>query len=326
MEVKFKKYKMLDGSYKTLVEKVGDGSIIRRFEKTAYPENPDDVVCPHFMEMAWSWGCPYDCKFCYLKGTYRFFIDEATGRVNPHFKDRNLIFKACRAFILSNSGPEILNCGELSDSLMGEALKPEPWSVFIQRIFQGSKHKILYLSKGLSVKNFLDNDWTDNAILAWSVNEPSVSAKWEYLAPDPISRLDAAKEVYEAGYEVRLRIDPIVPVLDYQAKYQKLVDEIFNRLSPERITLGTLRGLASTLAHTRNHSWKVYLENHSGWGRKPAFKVRLAMYQTLIDYLNNYGFHRVGICKETLALWQALGLTIDSTDLRFDQIICNCVA
>jgi len=207
---------MLDGSYQSLVEKVGSGRIIRRFDRTPYPVRPNDVVCPHFMELAWSWGCKFDCSFCYLKGTFRFFQDKKTGRVLPHFKDRTEIARACKAFIGSKSPPEILNAGELSDSLMQE--RGDPWSSFIQPIFQGSRHKVLHLTKDVAVQNFLKNDWQDNAILSWTVNEPEVSRTWEKLAPEPISRLEAAGKVSEAGHKVRLRIDPIVPIMDYQER------------------------------------------------------------------------------------------------------------
>jgi len=321
MLVKWKKYRMLDDSEKTLVDKVSDGSIIRRFDKTPYPVHPRDVVCPHFLELAWSWGCPYDCAWCYLKGTYRFFKDEKTGRILPHVKDWGLIRRVCEAFVYEVREPEILNAGELCDSLMGENIKPFPWSVFIQTIFHGSPHRILHLTKGDNVKNFLEHDWQKNAILSWTVNEPEVSRTWEKLAPDPFRRLDAAKKVSDAGYEVRLRIDPIVPVLDFKQKYRQFIDEIFRRdLQPERITLGTLRGLLSTLAHVKNHSWESFLNKKSGmsgWGYKPSFEVRLEMYQDLLEHLKQYGV-KVGICKDTLKLWKELGL-------RFEGMTCNCI-
>jgi len=54
MKAKWKTYKTLDGSCKRLVQRVGDGSIMRRFDKTRCPEKETDVVCPHFLELAWS--------------------------------------------------------------------------------------------------------------------------------------------------------------------------------------------------------------------------------------------------------------------------------
>ena len=65
-------YPLLDGSRQNLVKRVGDGSIITRFERTPLPARPTDVVCPHFLELKWATGCPFDCAWCYLKGTLRF--------------------------------------------------------------------------------------------------------------------------------------------------------------------------------------------------------------------------------------------------------------
>jgi spore photoproduct lyase len=50
-----------------------------------------------------------------------------------------------------------------------------------------------------------------------------------------IERLNAAKQVYEKGYEVRLRIDPMVPVENWQIHYTNLVDSIFGMLKPLRV-------------------------------------------------------------------------------------------
>ena len=321
LSVFWKDYKLLDGSVKRLVQKVGDGSIIIRFEKTPYPEGPNDVVCPHFLELKWANGCPYNCSWCYLKGTFRFWRDKQTGKVPPHFKEYDRIKRHCESFVRQVRTPEILNTGELADSLMGENLKPKPFSVFVQEIFDGSPHKVLYLSKGINVKNFLEHDWQENAILSWSVNEPLVSKTWEKLAPDPLRRLDAARKAQDAGYEIRLRIDPMVPILGYEEKYRRFVDEIFKRgLEPERITLGTLRGLLSTLSNVVNGSWEKFLDksNMTNWGYKPSDSVREALYENVIEHLKSYGYTRIGICKETISMWRKLGLS-------FKEITCNCL-
>ena len=309
---------MLDGSKKTLLQRVGSGNIIRRFEKTPYPCKTSDVVCPHFLELAWSWGCPYNCAWCYLKGTYRFFEKDHLGRVQMHFKDRGEITEALTAFLRLDIPSEILNAGELSDALMGETQKPS-FSKWLMRYMDGSRHKVLFLTKGTNVKNFLENEWQENAIMSWSINAEKVARKWEHLAPTPTERLNAARKVYEAGYEVRFRMDPMVGVEGWQENYARLIDEVFKRLTPERITLGSLRGLASTVAHVADRSWIEYLDESSSWGRKPNFEKRLAYYDFVISYLKQYGFGKIGICKETSAMWQNLNLS-------FKNIMCNCVA
>jgi len=96
------------------------------------------------------------------------------------------------------------------------------------------------------------------------------------------------------------------------------VEEIFRRFEPERITLGTLRGLSTTIKHARDTSWVKYLGERSNWGLKPKFDVRLEMYRFIIDLLEEIGFQDYGLCKETVGIWSTLGL-----DYR--KIKCNCL-
>lgn len=52
--VKFSRYTLLDGTERTMLKQVGDGSIIRRFDKTPFPTKHTDIVCPHFLELKWA--------------------------------------------------------------------------------------------------------------------------------------------------------------------------------------------------------------------------------------------------------------------------------
>lgn len=69
-------------------------------------------------------------------------------------------------------------------------------------------------------------------MLSWSLNAVPVARKWEKLAPSVADRLNAAKQVFDAGYEVRLRIDPMVSVDNWQMHYTELFKMISARLKP----------------------------------------------------------------------------------------------
>ena len=316
--VSFREYPTADGR-RLLVEKVRDGNIIRRFDKTPIPKRPEDIVCPHFLELAWAGGCAFNCAWCYLKGTYRW-RRASSGVVPPTFKDRFLVERDLRDFLDSESPPEVLNAGELCDSLMSEQAE-EPFSEFIMPKVLGTRHKLLFVTKGTHVEHFLKNEWQGNAIVSWTVNADPVAKRWELGAPTVKERLKAARSVMDAGYEVRLRIDPMVPVPGWEDSYGGLLDEVFDHVWPERITLGTLRGLASTLAMSVDKSWAVYLSENSGWGKKPAFELRKQLYKALVDGLRDRGFERVGICKETLRIWEYLR----QLGLQRDRMVCNCL-
>lgn len=309
-------YPLLDGDAATLVKRVGDGSIITRFDKTPLPENPTDVVCPHFLELKWATGCPYDCAWCYLKGTLRF----RPQKTKPEVKRYDKIEQHVRSFLCSANGHrELLNTGELADSLMWERKEP-PFSTFILSLFEGQEQdKVLFVTKSTNVEHLLDGAYQDIAVISFSLNAEAVAERFEKGAPSVTERIEAARKLAQAGYEVRIRIDPMVPVGGWHEAYRRLVDLVFSEFTPSRITLGSLRGLQSTINNTTDKEWVKYLSEKSNWGRKVAFDTRYAMYRDVIYYLRTqYDYTDVALCKETVAIWDKLGM-----DYR--HIKCNCV-
>jgi len=314
VKIHYKEYIQLDGKKEIMLQRVKDGSIITRFDKTPFPSLRTSIVCPHFLELKWAYGCPYDCAWCYLKGTFRFRPEGPAPVVKPYEK----IELHTRQFLREAKNPEILNTGEIADSLMNE--KSEfPFSQFITSIFKTQDlHKVLFLTKSSNVENFLKSDSQRQAIFSFSLNALPVAKKWE-KAPSVVKRIKAAKRVFEDGYEVRIRIDPIVPVENWQESYLQLLDLIFDNFKPERITLGSLRGLQSTINGCTDNSWVKYLKESSNWGKKVDFEVRYAIYTAIIQRLSgNYNFNNIALCKETVQMWDALKM-----DYRI--IRCNCI-
>lgn len=315
VKITFKEYVMLDGTKKVLVERVGDGSIIRRFDKTPFPRKQTDVICPHFLELKWGTGCPYDCSWCYLKETLRFL----PYGTNPHIKDLDKIKRHTQVFLEYVKESEILNSGELADSLMLEGNK-KSFIKFIVPLFEGqNKHRLLLLTKSDRIQNLLRIDSHRQIIASFSLNALPVASEWEKKAPPVENRINAAKKLYKEGYEVRIRIDPMVPIENWEKFYTDLIDLIFDSFIPERITLGSLRGLQSTINGVKDKSWVKYLSESSNWGKKVDINARLAMYKKLISYLSEkYNYSNVALCKETKALWRIL-------KLDYKKIKCNCV-
>lgn len=308
-------YRLLDGSVRVLPQRVGDGSIIKRFDKTPAPQKPTDVVCPHFLELKWAYGCPYDCAWCYLKGTFRFRPEG----IKPVIKDYQKIELHVKEFLSADTQPEILNSGEIADSLMSEK-SGNSFSKFIIPMFEAQdRHKVLFLTKSDRVQNLLEIDSHDQAIVSFSLNADRVARRWEKRAPSVARRIEAARKVSEAGYETRIRIDPMIPVANWKKHYVDLLDQLLPKLAPERITLGSLRGLQSTINGATDTSWVKYLQETSNWGKKIEFNCRYWMYLTLIEHLRErYDYTQVALCKETMQMWEKLGM-----DYR--KIRCNCV-
>jgi len=314
VKVVYRSYRLLDGKRKKLIQRIGDGSIITRFDKTPMPIKSNDVLCPHFMELKWAYGCPFDCAWCYLKGTFRF----RPSGIKPVIKDLFKVYTHVSIFLNNVKTPEILNTGEIADSLMAENSRRSFSKRIIPLFEEQHLHKVLFLTKSTHIENLLSIKRHKQTIISYSLNAPYISRKWERRAPSVIERIAAAEKLVDSGYEVRIRIDPMVPVKDWSQRYIELVDMIFERLRPSRITLGSLRGLQSTLNVTRDHSWKHYLNENSNWGKKIDFSTRYQMYRLISGYLRDkWNYRRVSFCKETVAMWKKLRRD-------YKKIKCNC--
>jgi len=314
-KVRLQRYQQLDGSHKMLVQQVGNGSIVRRFDRTPIPVKKADVVCPHFMELKWAYGCPFDCAWCFLKGTLRLL----ETKTKPVVKDYSKIQTHLTSFFRNDGcSGELLNAGELADSLMAENTD-NPFSRFVIPLFENQDlHKVLFLTKSVNIRNLEKTKHHEKVIVSFSLNAPSVARKWE-RAPPVEKRLNAAETLSRLHYETRVRIDPIVPIENWENEYLGLVDSIFSRFAPERITLGSLRGLRSTLNNVKDRSWVAFMDEGSNWGRKVGFGTRFTIYDTIIEYLKTeYNYSEVALCKETIEMWDELGM-----DYR--KIHCNCL-
>ncbi len=297
---------------------IRDGSIITIFDKTAKPVNKNDVFCPHFVEFKWANGCNFNCAWCYLNGTLRF---RPMGK-GPHVKPPEKIKQHLKEYFKLVKLPTLLNSGELSDSFVNDGNGFSLTKDIIPIFKKQKTHKLLILTKNgsnIAMNDILNSKSQDHVIVSFSVNSFDVAKRWEKNAPGPKKRIESANKLFDERYEVRLRIDPIVPVENWKDGYLDLVDFIFSKFEPERITLGSLRGLQSTINNCKDKSWVKYLEERTNWGLKISFEKRFEIYESIIKYLKKeYNFRSVGLCKETLEIWDKLGMD-------YNKNKCNCV-
>jgi spore photoproduct lyase len=295
-------------------DRIRDGSVIVRFDRTPVAETADDILCPHFLELKWATGCPFACAWCYLQGTFRFL----PYRTKPRVKDVARTTKHLLEFLAGDSRREILNAGELSDALVGERNGQSLVRLLDGVMPRGTPHRVLLVTKSDWVENLLQVARPELFIVSFSINAPPVARRWEKGAPDPIARLDAAARLAAAGYEVRLRVDPLVPVPEWQDAYDHLLRAIFKRLVPSRITLGSLRGLQSTINNARDKSWTEFLSERSRWGRRMAASLRGNMFEHVLTRLrDDWAYSSVALCKEPVGMWEHLGLD-------WHNVHCNC--
>jgi DNA repair photolyase len=270
-----------------------------------FTKTPSDIACGRFWEVRWAYGCPLNCSYCFLRGTMR-------GRMKPQYVRTELVLEALDEAFCRINVPTIFNSGELADSLMN----PPMMEPIVNKFEEQNKHKIYLLSKfGSANVGFLTNKPRKQVICGWSINAPHIAGQWEKTAPSPLDRIEAAYLVKSAGFDTRVRLDPIFPVQNWRQHYGELVDKIFEKFTPNKVILGTPRGLWKTLEYARianvNIDWIKFFSEDSGWGKKLAFQERKEIYEFMYDKLRSCGYNKsnISMCKETPVMWKELGLT-----------------
>lgn len=83
----------------------------RTYEDTVvyFDKTPLGIVCPHFNELRWAFGCNFDCQWCYL-------LDTSFGKKHFRTYDLETVLKHARRVFHEIEEPTIFNSGELSDS------------------------------------------------------------------------------------------------------------------------------------------------------------------------------------------------------------------
>lgn len=289
--------------------------IIHQFDKT-----PSSIMCGPFWELRWAFGCPFDCAYCYLRGTSR-------GKMQPRYVNLQHVLRALD-YVFEDSTfnegkPAIFNSGELADSWMN----PKSMIQIVEKFEEQSKHKLLTLTKfGIQSQmvNMLTEHLYKQTVAAFSINCTKAAQLYEKSAPSPISRVEAASRLSNFGYDVRVRIDPIFPIDEWKNHYEDIVFSIFAKFEPNRIILGTPRGLQKTILFAKKAnmdlSWVSYFEKkETGWGWKMPFEVRLEIYQFFYDKLSSLGYpkDKISLCKENEEMWKAMGL-------EYAPFTCNC--
>ncbi len=307
-------------------------------------------VCPTFKKIAYaSNGCFFKCDWCFLKGTYGAQSPYITVRV-PTDDIKNFV----KDELARTENNVLFNAGELADALSLEHITGAA-RTFIPFFTQTKNGYLFLLTKSDKVDIILDDPTIkevlsdqsgkynkDHIIFAWSINNDEVSAQFENVAPTSSQRLSAAKRVQDAGFRIRLRLDPIVPVEDWREKYASTIESIFNthQLNPERITIGTIR-FSEPLYNQRNSGiFKPELTEfindfkemkYYDLKGKYSFKdnLRYDMFKFVMSEIRKYKPDiDISMCKESESLWQKFKDEANGSDKKLydiENMKCVCI-
>jgi spore photoproduct lyase len=226
--------------------------------------------------------------------------------------------------------PRMLIVGELQDGLAFDSayasVTGKPLTHHLIPLFAAQKrHRLIFLTKSTLIKHALKLSPTPQVVFSWSVNAEHVGRRWEQGAPLPSRRFAAAEMMQEAGWPIRLRLDPMIPYHDVQESwrdgYAETIERI-NNLGPEMVTIGALRASSMGLATAARKNGRPvdlfgYLseKDPSGFKFRLPFDRQVELYRFAIERLDR---RRItpALCKEDVSVWKAVGLKFNG---------CHCL-
>ena len=278
--------------------------------------------CAKFYKLTAYNNCNFWCEYCYLYLTFR------TQPVSTHFINYEKIYDEVIKFDKSKIPKtlRVLNLGELGDPLAVDYITGFAKQIIPFMPEHAPKTRLLFLTKSDCVDEILPLDHGGQSIISFSVNTDVVFQQLEHRTASPEARIIAAAKAQKAGYEIRLRIDPIISYSIWESDYVALVDKIFEYVQPARITIGEYRpsnGLANHISSRFPDSPLLKInKNLVKEGKKLRYpkNLRIKMFGTIIEAIKKYGKDiDIALCKEQPEIWKALCL--DKKGLK-----CNCLS
>lgn len=300
-----------------------------------------DTFCP---PMWWdlaigSGACGLGCRACFLMLTHRVKRDPL----------RHLLYDNLDSFVReaekwlcdpSRRRQHTMGVGiDRSDSLLYEGIAPHVRNLaplFADSKYNPLNNKLVLLTKTANTF-YLEGiapEHRKNVVVSFSLNPESVADLWEGKWPDTgeritpsiMERLEAAKFAQDLGFEVRVRVDPILTPINWKDTYASFVADVKRKgINFRYWTLGTYREKNVQLDAWRDRWGLPPMEwqpgdnemEKDGTHRHLSVERRVQIYRAMTDVIQReFLTARVSLCKETHEVRKLVSLC---------NADCNCL-
>lgn len=271
--------------------------------RDAKKEASQGRVCQTAAEIHCAYGCPHRCAYCHTTPTFHIACDLETlaGELPSLFEKypRQKLWKF----------------DNWTDTI---TLEPEYGaSVLFIPLFADTTDQFLMLyTKSDNVEHLLDLPHGGQTIICWSLSGLSQSREIELGAPDMYERISAMEQCQNAGYTVRARISPIVPVRNWEQELEELIDSFLPLIRPDVITIDVMGWCqpeavpefmdVELLDPVYRQALEEMLESGYVTEGKHLFshELRLPLLQHTVDLIRQKDSDQpVSICNETPQMW-----------------------
>jgi DNA repair photolyase len=286
-----------------------------------------------------SGACGLGCRSCFLMLTHRIKRDPMRHVLYDNIPD---FVHAAEKWLRNPARRRQHTLGvgiDRSDSLLYEGVTGQVRSLaplFANPMHNPLSNRLILLTKSANTGYLAEvaPEHRSNIVASFSLNPEPVADLWEGKWPDTgeritpfiTHRLQAVRYAQDLGYEVRVRVDPILTPPGWQDLYAAFISEVRAAgITFAYWTLGTYREKNSQLDAWRERWGLPAMEwqpaegelVQDGTHRHLSEAQRVAIYTTVRDLIRGqFPQARVSLCKETHGVRKAVALC---------NADCNCL-
>ena len=314
------------------------------------------IVCQSAYQLHSVAGCPFRCHYCSFGGLIRVLLNmeeycehldewlelaplSEAGRPDPCLKRDPARGRRARGSQRSGAPEQRLYKWDNQTDVL--CFEPEYGAAkLLVEYFARREHQYLeiYAGKSDNVDFLLDLEHRGHTILQWSIGGRTQTEALEEKTASMEARIEAARRCRQAGYIVRFRFSPIIPVKNWREENAELIRLIFERTKPDVISLCAfgwmdvddaracldfsllddeyVRAMDAAAPFIRARGYT------SGGGRPMPHDARVMMFEFLIDEIQRASPDTVvALCLETEEMWRVFEERLGMTP---DDYVCNC--
>jgi len=281
-----------------------------------------DHVCRPAWRLVTMNGCSHRCAYCSLGGV---IIAMTNLDQYVEYLDKLIEHNPWETVYLFN---------DAADTLI---LEPEINNIkhFLDYFKTMERRYFVVHTKSDNVDHLLGHDHDQRAIMLFTVTGPTASRVFEPGAPTCEERFEAARKCHQAGYPVRLKFKPIIPVKTWREEATTMARLALNGMRPEVINLFTLAWMtADEVAGAFDldqfdpqvvEEMEAGREEVEGWRTGPLpHKTRARIYDHFITEIRKVDPDLpITFSTETLDMWKEFGPRLGYKPTDY---ICGCGA
>ena len=276
--------------------------------------------CQSALELNLVDGCVFRCAYCGFGRHIVFHLDvehfvEGLDEVFARHPSQRL-YKYSNMTDLPPFEPEL------------DATRP-----LVERFAREPDRYLMLFTKSDNVDFLTELDHRGRTIVSWSLTCDTASRVIDKRTASLPERITAMEKVQHAGYPVRARLSPIVPVVHWQNEYRELFERLFRHVQPDLVTLELLGWMEirdvfeildrSQLDPEMVANAEAARQELAGLGWAPFSQSdHEKLYRFCIDTVRELSpATPVSVCHATPSTWKTLGPAMRMSP---DNYLCNC--